>query len=118
MADWLNRYRDGECAGVWAEMEALGPAIRESKNRKAADRVVRETMERSRKNVLRLIEELLALGYRFQSGPEPDEPDHPLEIRIEHALEFARLRPQRSSQGDVWSHPALAWVEEEEIDLP
>ena len=117
MATWIARYKSGEYVEVWAEMQSLGPDIRKPAHRKAADAVVRETMTRAHKNVLRLFEELLGLGYRFQGVSEPAEPDYPLELRLEHAVAYVKERGGKY-KSDPWGHPALAWVEEEEIELP
>jgi hypothetical protein len=118
MATWNARYKAGEYAEVWAEMEALGAGIRKPSRRKAADAVVRETMKRARTNVERLFAELSGLGYRFQGAPEPAEPDYPLELRIQHALDYVAKRGGKQYKANPWSHPALAWVEEEEIEVP
>ncbi|HMD70662.1 MAG TPA: hypothetical protein VKF41_04930 [Bryobacteraceae bacterium] len=118
MATWNARYKAGEYTEVWAEMQALGAGIRKPARRKAADAVVRETMKRARGNVERLLAELPGLGYRFQGVPEPAEPDYPLELRIEHALEYVANRGGKQHKANPWSHPALAWVEEEEIEVP
>jgi hypothetical protein len=118
MATWIERYQAGECAGIWAEMQALGGDIRTPAHRQAADAVVRETMDRARGNVERLFEELLGLGYRFQGAPEPAEPDYVLELRIQHALDYVARHGGRRYKANPWSHPALAWVEDEEIEVP
>jgi hypothetical protein len=121
MATWIERYKAGECAAVWAELEsAAGPAgakIRAA-DRKAAQLVARETMERSRSNVLALFDALLEIGYRFQGAPEPGEPDYPLELRIQGALEYVRVHGGRKYKADPWPHPAFAWLEDEEIEIP
>jgi hypothetical protein len=118
MAAWRERYKAGDCAEVWAEMEALGADIRNPAHQKAAGAVLRETMERARSNVHRLFEELLSLGYRFQGAPEPTEPDYPLELRLDHALTYVEKYGGKKYKPNPWSHPALSWVNEEEIDLP
>src|SRR5512132_2538724 len=89
--EWLERYKAGEYAAVWAEMQALGVEISKRAYSKAAEAVLRETMARARNNVLRLFAELPKLGYRFLGAPEP-EPDYPLELRLEHALAYVRER--------------------------
>ena len=117
MPDWLERYQGGEHDGVWAEMQSLGMAIRKTAYRKAADAVVRETIERARQNVQQLFAELRKLGYRFESPSEPAEPDLPLELRLEHALAYAREHGGRM-KSSPFAHPALAWVDEEDIPVP
>ncbi len=114
----MARYRGGEYAAVWDEMQALGPAIRKPANRKAAGAVVKETIQRARKNALALLEALPAIGYRIAATPEPAEPDYPLVLRIEGALEYVHRHGGPKGRANPFGHPALAWVEDEEIDLP
>ena len=64
----LRRYQTGEHEGVWAEMMALGPRLREARYVEDAWAVARETMLRARHNVETIIERLDALGYRFWDG--------------------------------------------------
>ena len=117
MGTWLDRYRGGECGEVWAEMESLGADLRKPAYRKESSAVVRETIGRANQNVLTLFAELLKLGYQFGGG-ESAEPDHPLEVRLEHALEYVKQHGTPKHKADPWRHPALAWVEDEEIDVP
>jgi len=117
MPDWLKRYKAGESAPVWAEMEALGPEIAKPANSKAAAAVVKETMTRARKNVLILFDELQKLGYKFESSP-PAETDFPLELRLEAAVEFVKRNGGPEYRANPFAHPALAWVEEEDIEPP
>jgi len=118
MAPWIERYKAGEHAEVWAEMQAMGDDILKPAHRKAAAPVTRETMNRASRNVNRLFEDLLSLGYRFQGTAEPGEPDYPLELRIEHAMEYAKTHGGPQYKKDPWTHPALAWVDEEDIEVP
>ncbi len=99
-------------------MDALGAALYEPKYRKSGEAVVTETMRRAQQNVSTLFAELLSLGYRFQSALEPSELDFPLKLRIDHALEFVQVRGNKKDNANPWAHPALAWVEDEEIELP
>ena len=74
MPTYLDRYLAGEREAVWAELTALGPAIRDEPLFADAQAVARETMTRARANVELLIERLTALGYHFISdalGPKP-----------------------------------------------
>jgi len=41
-----------------------------------------------------------------------------LEVRIQHALKFVESQGGKAYKANPWSHPALAWVEDEEIELP
>jgi len=75
MANWLQRYKVGEHAAVWEEMQLLGGDLSKPAYRRAADAVVRETMKRASANVQVLFQELLSLGYQFQGAPELVEPD-------------------------------------------
>jgi hypothetical protein len=67
MPTYLQRYVDGERETVWAELMALGPAIREEPLYSDARAVARETMTRARANVETLVARLTALGYQFTS---------------------------------------------------
>jgi hypothetical protein len=118
MATWVERYKAGEYAEVWAEMQALGVDVRGPSHCEAAAAVVQETMDRAHTNVERLFSELLSLGYRFKGAPEFAEPDFPLELRIQNALNYVKKHGAKEDQANPWSHPALAWVEDEEIELP
>lgn len=63
---YLERYRQGEHAAVWAELNALGEEVRARKVRDDARAVASETMRRARANIETLIPRLRELGYRFQ----------------------------------------------------
>jgi hypothetical protein len=115
--NWLERYKAGECAAVWAEMESLGADLAKPGNAKAAAAVVRETMARAQQNVLTLFQELQSLGYRFAGAP-PSKTDYPLELRLGAAVDYARKHNSKKYKANPWAHPALAWVDEEEIELP
>ena len=112
----LDRYKAGEQAAVWAEMDALD--LRIPANRKLSDAVLRETIKRARANVESLLKELPALGYIFQHPAESEPRDYPLEMRLDHALAYVKERGEKKYRSNPWSHPALAWVKEEEIELP
>jgi len=118
MSDWLQRYQAGECAEVWAEMDSLGVDLLKSSHRKAAEKVALETMERGRKNVLWLFDGLQQLGYRFRDSAEPGPPDYPLELRIQATLDYVRVKGGKKYATDPWSHPAFAWLDDEDIDVP
>jgi hypothetical protein len=66
---WLDRYRAGECASVWSEMNSLGPDIRSRKYFGPAQAVAQETMSRTRGNIELLMDRLNRLGYRFWQRP-------------------------------------------------
>jgi hypothetical protein len=52
---YLDRYRAGEQTEAWAELVALGPAVRQEPLVSDALAVARETMHRVRENIERLI---------------------------------------------------------------
>src|SRR5262249_18397695 len=60
-----ERYRQGECEEVWAELLALGGQIREQPLNVEVQSVVLETMNRARANIELLVPRLTSLGYRF-----------------------------------------------------
>jgi hypothetical protein len=73
---YLERYLAGEYEQVWAELQALGAAIREEPLYSDALAVARETMRRVRENLEMLIPRLVAIGYQFGYGwvqPPADE---------------------------------------------
>ncbi|MFN2292428.1 MAG: hypothetical protein ACK2UC_14645 [Anaerolineae bacterium] len=51
--------------GVWAELTALGPAVREEPVFQDTQAVAQEIMSRAKQNVAMLVERLAALEYRF-----------------------------------------------------
>jgi hypothetical protein len=67
MATLLERYRNGECEGVWSDLERLGPAVRDEPYFEDARAVAEETMKRVRHNAELLVERLKTLGYQFIS---------------------------------------------------
>jgi hypothetical protein len=74
---FLERRLAGEYEQVWAELQALGEAVREEPLYGDALAVARETMRRVRENLEMLIPRLVAVGYQFGYGwvqPPADEP--------------------------------------------
>lgn len=67
ISTYLQRYLDGEREAAWAELMALGPAIREEPLFADAQAVARATMTRARANVETLVQRLTTLGYQFMS---------------------------------------------------
>lgn len=65
---YLERYLAGEHQLVWAELQALGAAVREEPLYSDALAVARETMRRARANIELLIPRLRAAGYDFGYG--------------------------------------------------
>lgn len=76
MTTYLQRYLADEREAVWAELTALGPAVRERPLFDDAQSVARETMTRARANVETLLQRLTGLGYHFISDAlgEPPAP--------------------------------------------
>jgi hypothetical protein len=68
--NYLERYRSGEYAQVWEELQALGPTVREESNYALAREVARETMRRVNRNCERIVSRLRASGYRFGMYPD------------------------------------------------
>lgn len=67
---FLRRYQAGEHEAVWADMAALGAAVRSAPYLDDARAVARETMRRARSNVETLIRRLDGLGYQFWNGEQ------------------------------------------------
>ena len=68
MSSYLERYRAGEREQVWAELVALGPAVRDEAVFPDAQAVAREMMLRVRCNIAVLIMRLQQLDYQFFLG--------------------------------------------------
>jgi hypothetical protein len=76
---WVARYRAGDCEGVWRELVAAGPALRDDGGGwKEATEVAGELIGRAGRNVRRLHQALAQSGYSFDLGdaaltpPQPD----------------------------------------------
>src|SRR5579859_7270575 len=65
MVSYLERYLQGECIQVWAELVALGEHVREEPVYADAWAVACETMRRVRQNIEGVIPRLRARGYVF-----------------------------------------------------
>lgn len=65
MTSFLERYQQGECVEVWADLLRLGAEIRHEPLLSEAVEVARETMRRARFNIELLIPRLQAEGYVF-----------------------------------------------------
>jgi hypothetical protein len=76
MQTYLERYLNGECAEVWADLTGLGGKVRRKSFLLDAEAVADETMRRARQNLEILIPRLAAVGYRFAAPA--------LERRLEH----------------------------------
>lgn len=78
MPTYQERYQQGEHQQVWAELVALGPAVRHEPLLSDARAVAQTMMARARQNVGLVVERLHALDYRFA---HPQQvwlpPDHP-----------------------------------------
>jgi hypothetical protein len=66
---WLERYKSGQSAEVWAEMRDLGPEIRTARFWHHASAVATETMARVSKNIDTVAARLKATGYWFAEPP-------------------------------------------------
>lgn len=79
MQSYLERYLEGEQMGVWAELVALGPAVRNEAVCPDAQAVAQEMMKRAKHNIALLTERLTDLEYRFI---DPDRVWTPPDERI------------------------------------
>jgi hypothetical protein len=68
--NYVERYLNGEHERVWADLQALGPAVRQEPHAALARQVAAETMRRVRRNCERLVSRLRAAGYTL--GVYPD----------------------------------------------
>jgi hypothetical protein len=69
---YLSRYLAGEHREVWADLVALGDAVRHEPVLSDARAVAEETMRRVRRNVETLEARLRALGYDFTLYPDEE----------------------------------------------
>src|SRR5690242_7783242 len=65
MPTYLDRYLAGEYEQVWAELVALGPAVRDEPIYADARAVAHETMRRVRHNIEKLIPRLREIDFHF-----------------------------------------------------
>jgi hypothetical protein len=70
MSGYYNRYRSGECEAVWSELEGMGAEVRRPPLLSEATSVADELVERSLRNICKLVDRLGNLGYAFQ---RPDD---------------------------------------------
>jgi len=77
MPTFLERYQNCEREQVWAELVALGAAVRQQPVYDDALAVARETMTRARANVETLYGRLQTLGYAFEYPDEAFTPPAP-----------------------------------------
>ena len=71
---YLERYLAGDHEQVWAELVALGAAVRDEPLYPDALAVARETMRRVRWNIETLVPRLRDVGYEFGYGWLAEEP--------------------------------------------
>lgn len=75
MSSRFQRYLSGEHQAVWDELMALGPAVHEDALLTEAEAIARETMDRARRNIEILIDDLPSTGWVFKfprQGPPSD----------------------------------------------
>jgi hypothetical protein len=70
MPTFLERYQAGDHMQVWADLEALGDAVREKRYFVDAQAVANETMKRVRHNAEVVVDRLESLGYQFESNAD------------------------------------------------
>jgi hypothetical protein len=87
MQTYLDRYLEGDNIGVWSELVALGPAVRDEPVFADAQSVAYEIMLRAKHNIDLLVERLEALEYRFVASDEVWTPPDADLIQAMDALE-------------------------------
>jgi len=70
MPTFLERYQAGDHTAVWADLEALGDAVRKKRYLADAQSVANETMKRVRHNAEVVVARLESLGYQFESNAD------------------------------------------------
>ncbi|KAB8140522.1 hypothetical protein F8S13_23915 [Chloroflexia bacterium SDU3-3] len=116
--DFLARYRAGEREQVWAELVALGAAVREPPLYQDAQAVACEIMLRARYNIALLVERLQQLDFVFVVGAQGAwNPCTARELKLLASIEQRRgplpivLRAWVEMIGNVdlrGSHPTLS----------
>jgi len=120
---YLERYRQGQYAEVWADLVALGPAVRDEPHFADAKAVAEETMRRARQNVETIIDRLDQLGYVFNN--RPSEPALPsgvnvspaTELRITRTLDYVTKLGLPEYKDDPLRHEAFDWARAQGIPL-
>lgn len=111
MRTFLSRYLDGERERVWAELVALGPAVREEPLASEAHAVARETMRRAGENVDRIIGRLSNIGYRFEHAPTSEWVLNPA-VHVPPAPDVGERIARLESTAGVLPLSLRAWYEE------
>jgi hypothetical protein len=102
---FLERYQSGEHEEVWAELTALGSAIRDEALYSDALAVAHETVRRVRRNIETLISRLRQLDYEFGYGRGAKDG------RIDDVQELEqRFRVYREPDRDVGAHSMRSWA--------
>lgn len=73
MPTFLTRYQYGDREQVWADLNSLGPSVRDKEHLDDAHAVAQETMRRARHNVETLVVRLEKLGYEFLTAGKSAE---------------------------------------------
>jgi hypothetical protein len=99
MPTFLERYQAGDHVRVWADLEALGGAVREERYFSDAQAVANETMKRVRHNAEVVVARLESLGYQFKSNADSiGEMLERMQQRMEQTdrfREFLRRNPSK-----------------------
>jgi hypothetical protein len=102
MPSFLERYRQGECEQVWAELLGLGGKVREQPLYADALSVAHETMSRARANIEMLVPRLNKLGYQFA---------HPEQVFVPADEDFRQRVAQVESRGGPLPLSLRVWCD-------
>ncbi len=105
MANFLERYLEGQRVDVWGQLAALGDGVREEPVFTDAVAVADETMRRVRINAETLIPRLAAKGYQFADRTLEEKPRHV--NRILSNIEAAQGRRDSQRAGKQREKEAL-----------
>lgn len=83
MPTYTERYEQGDYEAVWAELVALGAAVRTEPLFSDAKAVAKLMMSRARQNVALLVERLHQLSFEFTTEPVWTRPDPQLLARLD-----------------------------------
>ncbi len=115
---YLERYLQGENEQVWAELQELGPAVREEPVHAQARKVADETMRRVRRNCERIIERLRAIGYKFGLYPDGSVPPYaPGELVAPSEASRADMRTLEDSVGPLPISLVAFWQQVGSVNL-